>query len=98
MWLIVTGKTWHQEPCGVIRKQKDKCQYSAGLVSTVYKMVPLQMGESSQRPLTSLEMSLQTHPENFLQVIPNPVRLATEKEARWAVCAREELRGEASEL
>ena len=43
-------------------------------------------------------MSLQTRPENFPQVIPNPVRLATEKEARWAVCAREELRGEANEL
>ena len=43
-------------------------------------------------------MSLQTRPENFPQVIPNPVQLATEKEARWAVCAREELRGEANGL
>lgn len=53
------------------------------------------MGESSQLPLTSLEMSLRTHPEKCLQVIPNPARLATEKEERWAVCAREELRSEA---
>lgn len=56
------------------------------------------MGEFSRLPLTSFEMSLQTHPEKCLQVIPNPVRLATEKETRWAVCAREELRGEANGL